>query len=106
MRRCRTNGRLALSSTIPTGEPRVGPGAVSALHRYCAAASPCAGPGIAFVGAGNYASRSLMPAFAKAGASMVSVVANSGVNALQAARKFGIREVSTDYAATLAARGC
>jgi predicted dehydrogenase/threonine dehydrogenase-like Zn-dependent dehydrogenase len=60
-----------------------------------------AGTRIAFLGAGNYASRSLMPAFVKAGATLVSVAANSGVNALQAARKFNFREVSTDVPATI-----
>ena len=60
-----------------------------------------AGTRIAFIGAGNYASRSLMPAFVKAGATLVSVAANSGVNALQVARKFKFREVSTDVPATI-----
>lgn len=58
-------------------------------------------PGIVFVGAGNYATRTLMPAFAAGDCILRAVVGNSGVNALQAARKFNIGNITTDLAATL-----
>ena len=60
------------------------------------------GTRIAFIGAGNHASRALMPAFVEAGATLVSIAANSGVNALQAARKFKFGQISTDASATIA----
>ena len=53
-------------------------------------------PAVAFIGAGNCATRMLMPAFASAGAKLVSVAANTGANATQAGRKFGFSEVTTD----------
>lgn len=59
-------------------------------------------PGIVFVGAGNYAARTLMPAFAKSNCTLLSVVGNSGVNSLQAARKFNIGSISTDFTNALA----
>lgn len=59
------------------------------------------GPAIAFIGAGNYASRILIPAFARAGARLVAIAANTGANAAQTARKFGIPDVSTDVDAQI-----
>lgn len=58
-------------------------------------------PGIAFVGAGNYASRVLIPAFARTEARLVAIAASSGMNSTQAARKFGIADVTTDTAAMI-----
>jgi predicted dehydrogenase/threonine dehydrogenase-like Zn-dependent dehydrogenase len=80
------------------------PGAEPRLYRRSvtvAAASAQPRARLAFIGAGNHASRSLMPAFAETRAGMSAVIANSGVNAVQAARKFKIAEVSTDLATTL-----
>jgi predicted dehydrogenase/threonine dehydrogenase-like Zn-dependent dehydrogenase len=53
-------------------------------------------PSVAVIGAGSYATRTLMPAFAKAGAQMVVLAANTGVNTVHAGRKFDVAEVTTD----------
>lgn len=55
-------------------------------------------PGVGFVGAGNYATRSLIPAFKEAGARLVSVASAGGVSGAYAARKFGFAETTTDTA--------
>jgi predicted dehydrogenase/threonine dehydrogenase-like Zn-dependent dehydrogenase len=57
---------------------------------------------LSLIGAGNYATAVLAPAFAKAGASLASVVSNTGVSALHVARKNGFSEASTSAQAALA----
>jgi predicted dehydrogenase/threonine dehydrogenase-like Zn-dependent dehydrogenase len=61
-------------------------------------AMPSAGqhPRVAFLGAGNYATRALMPAFQAAGAEFRIVVSEGGVSAERAGRKFGFASASTD----------
>jgi predicted dehydrogenase len=59
-------------------------------------------PVVAFVGAGNYAGRVLMPAFKTAGATLQSVVSDGGVSALHYGRKYGFAQASTDAAAIFA----
>ena len=53
-------------------------------------------PGIAFVGAGNYATRVLIPAFAASGARLCGIASKGGVTAAYCARKFGITRAATD----------
>lgn len=53
-------------------------------------------PAVSFVGAGNYATSVLIPAFKDAGAHMRSVASSAGVSGLHAARKFGFDETTTD----------
>lgn len=84
------------------GEPQRPVAAVYARSIKVATIPARNAPGIVFVGAGNYATRTLMPAFAKGDCTLQAVVGNSGVNVLQAARKFGIGTITTDLAATLA----
>tara|TARA_R110000824_G_scaffold288508_3_gene476787 strand:- start:120035 stop:122161 length:2127 start_codon:yes stop_codon:yes gene_type:complete len=55
----------------------------------------------AFVGAGNYASRVLIPAFQKAGAHLHTLVSSGGVSGLHHGRKNGFYETSTDLQAVL-----
>src|SRR5207302_6497252 len=57
---------------------------------------------IAFLGAGNYAGRVLMPAFRKAGATLHTVVSAGGVSAAHYGRKFGFSKASTDASEALA----
>lgn len=66
-----------------------------------AALAPAKGS-IAFLGAGNYAGRVLMPAFGKAGAQLHTVVSGGGVSAAHYGRKFGFSKASTDALAALA----
>jgi predicted dehydrogenase/threonine dehydrogenase-like Zn-dependent dehydrogenase len=59
-------------------------------------------PLLGVIGAGNYASRMLIPAFAKAGARFHTLAASSGIGPVHVGRKFGFRQASTDVAALLA----
>jgi predicted dehydrogenase/threonine dehydrogenase-like Zn-dependent dehydrogenase len=51
---------------------------------------------IAFVGAGNYGSRVLMPAFAASGAQLRAVASRGGVSAAHFGRKYGFATATTD----------
>lgn len=68
-----------------------------------AAARALPGQGVVagFLGSGNYSSRVLMPAFAKAGAQMKTVVSNGGVSAVHFGKKFGFAEAASDSARVL-----
>jgi len=65
-------------------------------------APDCDALSVAFIGAGNYATRVLMPAFRRAGARLDTVVTQNGVTAMAGARKFGFRRASTDVESALA----
>ncbi len=64
-----------------------------------ASASPVS---LAFVGAGNYATAVLIPAFKATGAHLDTVVSSGGVSALHAGRKFEFRQAATDADAVFA----
>jgi predicted dehydrogenase/threonine dehydrogenase-like Zn-dependent dehydrogenase len=51
---------------------------------------------VSFIGAGNYATAMLIPAFKAAGARLRCVASNSGVSGVHAGRKFGFEEATTD----------
>jgi predicted dehydrogenase len=51
---------------------------------------------LGFIGAGNYATSVLIPAFAGTGARLKSVASNGGVSGLHVGRKFGFEETTTD----------
>jgi predicted dehydrogenase/threonine dehydrogenase-like Zn-dependent dehydrogenase len=53
-------------------------------------------PAIAVIGAGNYAARILMPAFAASGVRLQGVASAGGVSAALQARKFGFARATTD----------
>ncbi len=53
-------------------------------------------PRVAFLGAGNYGSRVLMPAFRKHGAILETVVSSSGVSGVHHGRKSGFRKAVSD----------
>ncbi len=59
-------------------------------------------PVLGFIGAGNYASRMLIPAFKAAGAQFHTIVTASGVNGVIHGKNAGFAEASTDMAAILA----
>lgn len=52
--------------------------------------------GVSFIGAGNYATAVLIPAFTASGAHLRSVASSAGVSGLHAGRKFGFDETTTD----------
>ena len=59
--------------------------------------TPDTGQGrIAFLGAGNYASRELIPAFKQAGAQLQTIVSNGGVSARHHGDRHGFRQATTD----------
>ena len=51
---------------------------------------------VAFIGAGNYATNVLIPAFKEAGARLKTVASAGGVSAVHAGRKYGFEETTTD----------
>lgn len=51
---------------------------------------------VSFIGAGNYATAVLIPAFKATGAYLRSVASSAGVSGLHAGRKFGFDETTTD----------
>ncbi|MDA0848647.1 MAG: bi-domain-containing oxidoreductase [Verrucomicrobia bacterium] len=52
--------------------------------------------GVSFIGSGNYATSSLMPAFKKSGAKLINVASANGVSGMHAGRKFGFEKTTTD----------
>jgi predicted dehydrogenase/threonine dehydrogenase-like Zn-dependent dehydrogenase len=58
-------------------------------------------PVVGFIGAGNYASRMLIPAFKAAGAQFHTIVTAGGINGVIHGEKAGFAEASTDMAALL-----
>jgi predicted dehydrogenase/threonine dehydrogenase-like Zn-dependent dehydrogenase len=56
---------------------------------------------VAFLGAGNYASRVLIPAFRECGATLHTLVSQGGVSAVHHGRKFGFALATTDPATVL-----
>ncbi len=63
-------------------------------------------PKLGVIGAGNYASRILLPAFAKSGATFHTLAASSGLAPVHIGRKFGFLHASTDVSAMLADPSC
>jgi predicted dehydrogenase/threonine dehydrogenase-like Zn-dependent dehydrogenase len=51
---------------------------------------------VSLIGAGNYASKILIPAFKRTGVSLHSIASSKGVSGLHAGRKFGFRQTTTD----------
>ncbi len=60
-----------------------------------------ASPGVSFLGAGGYATRTLAPAFLQAKARLQTIASRGGVTAAHAARKFGFASASTDSQAVI-----
>ncbi|RDE22990.1 dehydrogenase [Motiliproteus coralliicola] len=59
-------------------------------------------PVVGFIGAGNYASRVLIPAFQRAGAQLHTLVTESGISGALNGEKAGFANASTDVAGMLA----
>jgi predicted dehydrogenase len=58
-------------------------------------------PRLGVIGAGGYATSTLLPALHKAGARVQMIASNSGVSGLHAQRKFGIAQATTDALALI-----
>ena len=63
-------------------------------------------PSLGVIGAGNYASRILIPAFARAGASFHTLAASTGIAPVHFGRKFGFSHASTDLSSLLSDPSC
>lgn len=59
------------------------------------------GGNVAFIGGGNYASRTLIPAFRKAGATLTTLVTSGGINSVHHGKKHGFKLASTNMADAL-----
>ena len=59
-------------------------------------------PVVGCIGAGNYGGRILIPALAKAGAGLHTIVTTNGLNAVHYGKKFGFTEASTSTDALFA----
>lgn len=57
---------------------------------------------IGFIGAGNYATQVLIPAFKKTGVPLIAVASQTGVSAVHAVKKFGFYQATTDTQAVIA----
>lgn len=53
-------------------------------------------PAVSFIGAGNYATAVLIPAFKAAGVGLRSVASSQGISGVHAGRKYGFEETTTD----------
>lgn len=69
----------------------------------CRAAPRNGGVRIGVIGAGNYASRQLIPAMQKAGAKLQAINASGGPALAHVGRKFGFERISTDTEALIGA---
>lgn len=57
---------------------------------------PSSKPIVGFIGAGNYASRILLPAFKEAGAILDTIVTRNGISGVHHGKKYGFKSSSTD----------
>ncbi len=74
-----------------------------ALPAPVSAAAPQPGvPGVGVIGAGNYASAVLIPAFRAAGVRLTRIASAGGASSVHLGRKFGFEEATTDADALIA----
>jgi len=96
---------LGIVLEYPTGDGSAGKSDSGHSARKVALAPTVVSAGkgnVAFLGAGNYAGRVLIPAFKAAGAHLHTVVSGGGVSAVYFGKKYGFAQASTDSAAVLA----
>ena len=74
-------------------------------ERAAPVTAPAAVPSVSFIGAGNYATGVLIPAFKAAGAVLRTVASSGGVSGVHAGRKFGFERTTTDTEALFADAG-
>tara|TARA_B100000674_G_scaffold491939_1_gene510933 strand:+ start:6370 stop:8364 length:1995 start_codon:yes stop_codon:yes gene_type:complete len=58
-------------------------------------------PSISFIGAGNYASRTLIPAFARTNAQFITLAGSSGLSPVFFGKKYGFQNASTDTSSVI-----
>ena len=57
--------------------------------------------GVAFVGAGGFTTRTLLPSLPQSGVQLRTIVSSQGVSAAHAAKKFGFESVASDFSSVL-----
>ena len=93
---------LGILLQYPGGAGATDAGAATVVATPAACAGAAAGAStVGFIGAGNYASRVLLPAFKKAGATVKIVASASGASAGIAASKFDVELATSDVRAVL-----
>ncbi|MCB1815369.1 MAG: bi-domain-containing oxidoreductase [Candidatus Competibacteraceae bacterium] len=98
----RRSVRLVASPQLPTS-PEGGRSCAETADTRLTVPAPATGQAtVSFIGAGNYAGRTLIPAFKKAGATLHTVATSSGVSAVHYGKKYGFREATTDTGTLLA----
>ena len=86
--------------------PRRSVGGATVLLREAGGIREAASPGaVGFIGAGNYAAKTLLPALKATGANLRTIVSREGLSAAQAGRRFGFEQASSDIDAVLADPG-
>ena len=93
-------GNLAATST-----PAPTPSTPTLTSRSTPTPTPTSTPTVSFIGAGNYATGVLIPAFKAAGAVLRTVASSGGVSGVHAGRKFGFAQTTTDTEALLTDAG-
>jgi len=63
--------------------------------------SPAEKMSVGFIGAGNFASSVLIPAFREAGARLVAIASEKGATAAHAAKKYGFESATADFEAVV-----
>jgi len=96
-----TEGKDAIGIVLEYDSP-VAARALRSTRLQSSSRIDTARPVIAFIGAGNYASRILMPAFKAAGAQMHTVVTSGGLSGVIHGQKSGFEQASTDLDAVMA----
>lgn len=95
---------LGIVLDYPAPDPRSEERFNRTVQLTSAATRPALGkPRVAFVGAGNYAGRVLIPAFAATQADLQGIASGAGVTAAHFGRKFGFKRATTDSAALIGA---
>jgi len=96
------DGAPAQARTVRTAARRDAVAAATPSAAVAGAPTTRARPALGFIGAGNYATAVLVPAFAGTGARLHAVASAGGVSGVHVARKFAIESATTDTAALLA----
>ncbi|MFP1684056.1 bi-domain-containing oxidoreductase [Alloalcanivorax sp. C16-1] len=91
-----TEARSALGLLLEYDPGTVGQRAVTTVSLTSSPSFPADLPVVGFIGAGNYASRVLIPAFREAGARFSSLVTSGGVNSVIHGKTSGFATASTD----------
>jgi predicted dehydrogenase/threonine dehydrogenase-like Zn-dependent dehydrogenase len=95
-------GKEACLGVLLEYPPRsVGAPAARTVRLSAAPAGAPSEPGVALVGAGNYAARVLLPALSRTGARLIGIASHGGVSAAHLGRKYGFSAVTTDTAVLL-----